>query len=391
MSNLQLYLDKALTAVKDFTGITSAPEETHIARLLEEVRSVDEARVIAIAKIFQNMGTFNQLVRDNVEEMHIGERYKDITDKFNSIRDDSKKLVTQLDDGKIDTWERAQNLWMRIRRGTPHDRFEKIRTLYNVVQDDTRKQLTNETRIMDAYIDFRFAVKEAEILAHEVAKTQEGNYAAAKKAFGEAADKATQYKGDDAAEHSRLELARDEEQRKFQDEDRRYQLLKDIAENLTVAYNTGETLVTKLKQTHDVKDQVYRKSITFFTTNEHVFTILDAVYTSQHGLNEATQSLEAMKEGANKGLEDVATMGRELERAALKAGYGMTISKDSVQKLVDSVVSFQEESVGLIEQLRKESTENAQAIAKIVDDGKQRYRAAITKYAAAPAAIEQKA
>ena len=39
-----------------------------------------------------------------------------------------------------------------------------------------------------------------------------------------------------------------------------------------------------------MKDQVYRRSVTFFTTNEHVFTILGAVYTSQHGLHEATQS-----------------------------------------------------------------------------------------------------
>ncbi len=68
-------------------------------------------------------------------------------------------------------------------------------------------------------------------------------------------------------------------------------------------------------------------SVTFFTTNEHVFSILATVYTSQHGLHEATASTEAMKAGVNKGLEDVAELGRELERAALKAGYGSTISR----------------------------------------------------------------
>ena len=78
-----------------------------------------------------------------------------------------------------------------------------------------------------------------------------------------------------------------------------------------------------------MKDRVYRRAVTFFTTNEHVFTILGTVYTSQHGLHEGTQATEAMKEGVNKWLEDVADLGNELERAALKAGYGSTINPES--------------------------------------------------------------
>src|SRR5690606_19363660 len=90
-------------------------------------------------------------------------------------------------------------------------------------------------------------------------------------------------------ERSRLELARDEARHGYEKEDRTYQLLKDITENLSVGYDVGETLIAKLKQTHDVKDRVYRRAVTFFTTNEHVFTILGTVYTSQHGLHEVTQ------------------------------------------------------------------------------------------------------
>ena len=138
-------------------------------------------------------------------------------------------------------------------------------------------------------------------------------------------------------ERSRLELARDETNQAYIREDRCYQLLKDVAENIAIGYDVGETLITKLRQTHDVKDQVYRRSVTFFTTNEHVITILGAVYTSQHGLHEATQATEALKEGVNKGIEDVAEMGRELERAALKAGYGSTVDPESVAKLVKAI------------------------------------------------------
>ena len=188
------------------------------------------------------------------------------------------------------------------------------------------------------------------------------------------------FKGDETAQRGRLELARDEAREKFQDEDRTYQLLKDISENLSIGYDVGETLITKLKQTHDVKDSVYRRAVTFFTTNEHVFTILGTVYTSQQGLHEITAATEAMKEGLNKGLEDVANLGRELERAAMKAGYGSTIKAESVQKLVDAITSFQVESLTMIADLRKESEQNAKEIRRVVEDGKRRFQETAARY-----------
>src|SRR5690606_3412896 len=146
------------------------------------------------------------------------------------------------------------------------------------------------------------------------------NLEAAKVALAEAQAAIDSYTGTDEGSKSRLQLRRDQARQAFQKQDETYQLLKDITENLRIGYDVGETLVTKLKQTNDVKPRVYRRAVTFFTTNEHVFTILRTVYTSQYGLSENTQATEAMKAGVNRGLEDVATLGRELERAALKAG-----------------------------------------------------------------------
>ncbi|MGI9458031.1 MAG: cell surface protein, partial [Aeoliella sp.] len=197
------------------------------------------------------------------------------------------------------------------------------------------------------------------------------------------------YEGDDESERSRLELMRDEAHDQYKKEDRIYQLCKDIAENLAIGYDVGETLVTKLRQTHDVKDQVYRRAVTFFTTNEHVFTILGTVYTSQQGLYEATQSTEALKEGVNKSLEDVAVLGRELERAALKAGYGSTISPESLEKLVKAISDYQIESLHMIADLRKESEENAREIRRVVEEGKARYQSSLAKFALGVADEEQ--
>ena len=88
-----------------------------------------------------------------------------------------------------------------------------------------------------------------------------------------------------------------------------------------------------------------------------------------------------MKKGANKSLEDVAELGRELERAALRAGYGSTINPESVQKLVDAISDFQIESLEMIAELRKESEQNAKEIRRVVEDGKQRFQNTLARFA----------
>ncbi len=375
------YLDSAVEVLKKF-GVDStqtAPQE--MISLLESVKHIDEAKVLAIADVIQHMSAFNALVRENVESIKVGNRYMDITQMFDSVREDSKRLIAQLDDGKISGTEKVSNWWMKMRRGSPNDRFEKIVEVYGEVAKDTKDALKSEEQIMDGYIDFRFALKEAEILARELLDTQVPILESAKEGLSTAQLALDNYTGTDEGGKSQLELARDEARHRYEQEDETYQLLKDIAENLEIGYDVGETLISKLKQTHDVKERVYRRAVTFFTTNEHVFTILGTVYTSQHGLHEVTQATEAMKEGVNKGLEDIADLGRNLERAAIKAGYGSTIDPESVQKLVDAISGFQIESLQMIAELRKESEESTKAIRKTVEEGKKKYQETLAKHA----------
>lgn len=379
--SMKKYLDRALGVFEKLGLPMGDQAPVELATLLEEVRHLDEAKVLAILQTIKHMSAFNALVRENVEDIQVGNRYMTITQLFDSIRDDSKNLIAQLDDGRISMPEKMSNWWMWLRRGSPQARFEKIVENYKEVSADTKEQLKREQAIMDAYIDFRFALKEAESLSRELFEKQGPILEAAQEGLAAAQEALDNYAGEDDSERSKLEMARDEAHRKYQDEDRNYQLVKDVVENLSIGYDVGETLVTKLKQTHDVKEQVYRRSVTFFTTNEHVFTILGAVYTSQHGLHEATQSTEAMKAGVNKGLEDVADLGRDLERAALKAGYGSTIDPKSVEKLVDAISSYQIESLKMITKLREESEENAKEIRRVVEAGKQKYQKTLAKFA----------
>ncbi len=378
---MQKYLDQSVEVLTKFGVLPENDAPSELTKLLDEVRHVDEVRVLAIAKTVKYMSSFNAMVRDNVASIEMGNRYLEITQLFDSVREDSKNLIDQLDDGKIGVTEKLSNLWMKMRRGSPSDRFEKIVEVFQDVSADTKGQLEKEQAIMNGYIDFRFALKEAEVTARELEAMQTEHLNAAKAALAAAQTRVNEYTGDVESERSRMELDRDTANHEYNRQDRFYQLLKDVAENLSVGYDVGETLITKLKQTHDVKDQVYRRSVTFFTTNEHVFTILGAVYMSQHGLHEATQATEALKEGVNKGLEDVADLGRELERAALQAGYGSTINPDSVAKLVEAISDYQVESLEMIAELRAESEHNAKQIRSVVEGGKRRYQETLAKYA----------
>jgi uncharacterized protein YaaN involved in tellurite resistance len=112
--------------------------------------------------------------------------------------------------------------------------------------------------------------------------------------------------------------------------------------------------------------------VSFFGTNETVFTALNASFTSLQGLHESTRTLDAMKAGVNQSLETLAEVGGKVQEDALRAGYGPTIKAESVRKLVDAVVNFQHKSRSLIAEMRALATRNEQEIAAAVEDAKKR-------------------
>jgi hypothetical protein len=366
------YLDKALNQLRDLGLVPDKTEEQPIVALLDRVGTLDQDKVVAIARTLNQTSLFNQVVREQVAAMEIGERYKTITNAFDSIRDDAKNMVEQIEDGRIDTWERLQNIWAKATRGDIAQRFDKIKKTYLEVAKDTRDQIQRENVILNAYQDFRGALKETEILALQVLETAEADLDKRKAELAAAMKAVESFKGDDLVARSRLELARDERLRAVQETEDRYQICKDLSDNLTVSYNTSEVVMGRLLQTTNAKDRVYKQAVSFFGTNETVLTALSASFTGLHGLHESTQTVDAMKKGVSKSLEDLADIGGKVQEAALEAGYGPTIRAESVKKLVDSVVSYQERSREIIEEMRQMSTRNAQEIREAVETGKQR-------------------
>jgi hypothetical protein len=379
------YLDRATSALRELGIVPPQAMDAPINGLLEKISDLDQDRIVIIARTLGQTSVFNEVVREQTQAMEIGERYRQITEAFNSIRDDTKKMVDQLDDQKIDFFERIDNVWMKLSRGDVADRFDEIRDIYLDVTRSTKDQIEREQIILDAYRDFRGALKHAEVMALEVLRTAEQKLESAKADLQRASDAVVNFKGTEVAERARMELARDEQLRRTQDEEKRYQIAKDLSDNLTVSYNTSEVIMARLMQMTNAKERVYAQAVTFFSTNDSVFTALKASFTGMFGLNESTQTLNEMKEGVSRSLEVLAEIGDQVGEAAVRAGYGPTIRADAVRKLVDSVITFQERSQEIIGEMRRLATQNSAEIRDAVEDGKRRIARLVAEGQALPA------
>lgn len=75
------YLDKAMNGLHDL-GLLPAEGDRQadpIIALLNQISTLDEGRVAAIARTLSQASLFNDVVRRQVQAMEIGSRYEDIT------------------------------------------------------------------------------------------------------------------------------------------------------------------------------------------------------------------------------------------------------------------------------------------------------------------------
>lgn len=370
------YLDKALGTIRNLGVLVEKEDQAPVLALVSQLEALDPDNVAALARVLQQSSMFNALVRDHIGAMTLSDRYNKIADDFTSIRTDSQRMLDDLSDGDgYSLREKIHQIWMKLRRGSVPARYQRIRTTYLDVSEDSRVQIDRERAILEAYKDYRLALKQGEVVAYSLLENAEGLLKGTKAGVDAANGELkalTESEGSQGA-IAQAEMARDEALRKHQDTDRLYQVAKDLAENIKVAYATGEVVMARLQQTTDVKERVYKRAVVFFSTNETVFTGLNAAMTSMHGLNESTQTLNALEDGMNQGIEQLADIGDGVLKEGVRAGYGPGLKAESVGKLVDAVVNFQSEMFQLSSEMRAESTKNAADVAAIVEDGKQRF------------------
>ena len=94
------YLDRAVGTLRDMGLMPAKVEDAPINGLLQQISDLDTDRITVIARTLGQASVFNEVVRDQISGMQIGDRYRQITEGFNSIRDDSKKMAGVEDGGR---------------------------------------------------------------------------------------------------------------------------------------------------------------------------------------------------------------------------------------------------------------------------------------------------
>lgn len=375
------YLERAVTGLRSI-GINMAQPvaDAPVLALLDKVAQYDSSKVTAIATVLQQSTGFNSMVRDQLEGMDVSSRFMDITNSFTSIREDAAAMAVWMEDGRLDAIEKLKLAWMNVRRGSIPNRFADIRKHYVAVCKTANEQIARESAILEAYMDFRLAMKTAEVNAQELLAVASEALAQRSRELDEA-NTAVSAGTAGGAELAALELRRDLAVRELQNEDKRYQIVKDIADDLRVGYNTAEMVFARVSQVHVVKERQYQRMVSFFSTNEIVLTSLAVSFTTNQGMAEATRTLNATTEGINQGLEAVGSSSQQQLNDALKASYGSTIRVDSVRALAQATLTFQSDMKSLTDSYRIEASNAAKEIATVVEDAKRAFADLLTKAA----------
>lgn len=382
-TGIQKYLDGALAILKRHQ-IEVVVEESQLVRILDDVKQVDEPKIIAIADVVRYAGSFDQMIMDKIEGVSFSDRYNKVIEKISSLRDDAQKIFGFLKDGKVTLEEKIRSKLMNLMRGTPQERLKDAKKVYLSVANDAKTQIDRETDILEGYKGYRFALKSAEGLTQEVLKEQELIRKNAETAFLGAAEKVKQAEADssgkDASEKSRLQLERDIAEENYKKEDRNYQLLLNVANNLNTGYFAQDTVMTKIRQIRDSKDAVHMQMVTFFDTNKTVLTSFVAAYVFMMGLHEATRTTQAMQEELSKSLEFLGEIGGKVDEEAMRVAYGPSYKLECFKKFIESVTTLEEQRYQLIDKLRKETEEFVTEARKIYEDGKERRSKAVENY-----------
>ena len=348
---------------------------------VKELEVVDAQSAQAILEVLSSLEGFDDVVREQVREMRTAERYEVVRKNFKTILDDADRMVKQVaDDGKVTFVNRLQNRLMEWRRGTIQSRFQELRNVSEQVFADVNDQIQREVTILDAYKEFRGALKESTLVAQillEKTTARKDEFAEKLVTAQKSIDDA-KAQGMDFMRVGVLELNRDKAQSDFEVEDRRYQSAIDISEQLNIAFGIAEAVMQKLSQTTEIKEAQQRKTATFYTANNGTLTALMTAFTSMKGLHEATQMQNSMADGIRDALEKISETGTQVQQNALKATYGTTVDAKSLQKLFTSAVEFEEMQRKMIDELRATSRTNDEAVRKTIEEGQKRLADAVS-------------
>lgn len=363
--------------VLSLVGINIEVDSLAQKATLNQIRELEDLgpdEAAQLVEVVQHMNAFDELVSRNLNQMNVGERYEDIRENFESIIKDLERKVRGAS-GSRNLFDKIQDKLISWKRGDVKERFQKIKVSYESVFGDADKQIEHETAILEAYRDYREALRDSSTIAEVLKKRAQEAYTEVKGNFVAANDEVDNAPADlDPLELAALKIKRDDLQRELEKLDRRQDIASSLAEKLQVSFGISEAVMTRYAETTKVRDNVQRQSAMFYTANSGVMTVLAATFMQLEATNEQSQVLSEMGKQTSAMLNKLSQSGQSLNKIAknaTEAAYTSYISAEDIRKLYESTVEFKAEQNKMVKTLREARDKNMEAVRIEIDKGQR--------------------
>ncbi len=364
-------LHKARRALQ-LIGVTVEVDSKAQAATLSQIKELEDLgpdETAHLVEVVQSMNAFDQLVSDNLRQMNVGERHNDIAENFESIiKDLERKIRSASGEANMGQklFDKIQDRFNAFRRGDIKERFEKIKVAYESVFADSGKQIEHEMAILDAYRDYREALRDSMYIAESL----KDKATAARDIAGDRLKEAKanlEALPDDASvmQQGPLQIEMDEAQRAFEQVDRRQDIAASLHEKLTISYTVSEAVMTRYAETTKIRENVQRQSSIFYTTNNGVMNVLKATILQLEGTVESANTLEVMKKKQSEMLSKITNNTSALSKVASRAtevAYEASITPEQLRDLYKKTVEFKLEQAQTVIRLRNKRDENLKAV-----------------------------
>lgn len=375
-------LDKATAVLENFGIKPLEDETTQLAFMLQDLVEVDEVAVTAIGKVLEHQSAVNQFMREEMEEISVSDRHVDISKRFGNIAGDLRDMREYLaDDGRIDFGERMSLLTKKLIRGDTEHQFDEIRETFREVTNDTMEHLEKQRTILGTYENFRQSIAAAEVVALQLKNAQGAHLLAAEQEAVAADDIFKAYTGDDEAERRSLRATRDNALGKVLKEKNRFELAGFVAQGFQEGYIVGQTVMKHYAMQHQQLDNMYAKSLTFFTTNSTAFTGLEASVLGAQAVHEATKVQKAQREGTELLMEALKEAGLEGLPEYTRELHGPGVAAERVIGLLNGIEEYVRVSIESGAEQRRLSETNSAEMQQGMDDFQSNVVAIVSEYA----------
>lgn len=345
---------------------------------IEELAVYGQDEAGQLRDVVERINAFDQLVTDNLRAMNVGERYNDIRENFETIiKDLERKLKGAESNNAGAKWiDRLQSRLSHWRRGSIKDRFDKIKVVSEAVFADAEGQITHENAIIEAYRDYREALRDSGTIAQLIKERAEADRNEVKEEMTKLIEQlnAAQDSGAETLTIAALQQQADEAKRHFDYADRRYEIATSLQQKLTTTYGISEAVMTRYTQTAEVRERLQRESALYYSVNAGVMTTLMATYHQLESINESTQVLKQMQEQSKNAMESLSRHGgtankvvKDAQEVALKTYF----TAEDMRKLYTSTVEFRIAQARDYARLREERDKNFVEVKKAIQEGQR--------------------